>query len=163
MSSLQQVPESGRDFDFLHGRWSVIHRKLVRRLSGCTDWYIFPGTLEVEPLLDGRGNFDLNRLSDPTGEYEAHSLRLFDARTGSWSIWWIDWRRPNEFGPPVRGGFEDGNGSFFGDDRFEDRPIRVRTTYRQVGPHSADWTQAFAPVGHDDWEVNWIMEFERRT
>lgn len=149
------------DFDFIHGSWRVTHRKLARRLVGCTEWQSFPGTLEVQPLLDGRGNFDVNRLADPAGPYEAHSLRLFDAGTGTWSIWWIDWRRPNEVDPPVRGGFRNGSGSFFSEDQFEGRPIQVRTTYRMVGPDAAEWTQAFAPSENGDWEVNWIMEFER--
>lgn len=149
------------DFDFLHGDWQVLHRKLVRRLAGCTDWIEFRGTLSVQPILAGRGNIDINQLDDPTGFYEAHSLRLFDPENGAWSIWWIDWRSPDIVDPPVRGGFRDGLGSFFSDDRFEGRPIRVRTTYRQVDPGRAEWTQAFAPAGTEEWEVNWIMEFSR--
>src|SRR5688500_6434426 len=152
---------SAGGFDFLHGSCRVAHHKLARRLAQCTDWIVFPGTLEVQPVLSGVGNIDINLLDDPSGAYQAHSLRLRDPGTDRWSIWWIDWRQPDEVDPPVRGGFADGLGTFFSDDRFEGRAIRVRTTYRSIDPDHAEWTQAFAPAGTDDWEVNWIMEFER--
>lgn len=149
------------DFDFLHGEWHVTHRKLVQRLAGCTDWISFPGSLQVQPVLDRRGNIDLNLLDDPAGPYEAHSLRLYDTERHHWLIWWVDWRRPEQLDPPVIGGFDGISGSFFGDDLFEGQPIRVRTTYRSIDARRAEWTQAFAKAGTDDWEVNWIMEFSR--
>ncbi len=139
----------------------MIHRKLARRLVGCRDWIKFPGALEVGPILSGRGNFDVNRLADPTGAYEAHSLRLLDPVAGAWSIWWLDGRRPADIDPPVVGGFDDGVGRFFAEDRFDGQPIRVRTTYQPLGPGRATWTQAFAPATIDEWEINWIMEFTR--
>ena len=66
-------------FDFLLGRWAVRHRKLRRRLAGASDWFEFPGTLDVRPILGGLGNVDENVLEDPAGRYLASSLRLFDA------------------------------------------------------------------------------------
>lgn len=162
-ASTNPTSSPASDFDFLHGSWLVLHRKLARRLAGCTDWIAFPGTLDVQPVLAGRGNIDINLLDDPAGPYQAHSLRLFEPDRQAWSIWWIDWRSPDTVDPPVRGGFSDGLGSFFSEDRFEDRPIRVRTTYRSIAEDRAEWTQAFAPAGTDDWEVNWIMEFTRRA
>ena len=92
-----------RGFDFLHGRWNVVHRKLRERLVGHTEWFEFPGTLEVAPILGGLGNFDQNVLSDPKGTYEASSLRLFNPRGQQWSIWWFDARLPG-IDPPVVGG-----------------------------------------------------------
>jgi hypothetical protein len=149
-----------RGFDFLHGDWSVRHRKLRKRLAGSTDWFEFPGTLHVDPILGGAGNFDRNGLADPNGSYEAHSLRLFDAKASRWSIWWLDSRSP-AIDPPVVGRFDGPKGIFFGEDLFEARPIRVRTTYEPLGRGKAEWTQAFSADGGATWEVNWIMEFSR--
>ncbi|QNA86707.1 DUF1579 domain-containing protein [Sphingomonas sp. So64.6b] len=148
-------------FDFLHGQWRVTHRKLGARLAGARDWFDFPGTLQVDPVLDGLGNIDVNVLDDPNGAYRAHSLRLFDASTGLWSIWWID-RRSTTIDPPVIGGFEGRKGTFFGDDLFAGKPIRVRTTYEPFDDTRAEWTQAFSADGGASWEVNWIMEFHRQ-
>ena len=146
---------AARRFDFLHGRWNVVHRKLTERLVGNTEWFEFPGTLEVAPILGGMGNFDQNVLSDPKGTYEASSLRLFNPREQQWSIWWFDARLPG-IDPPVVGGFQGKKGTFYSRDVFKDRPIRVRTTYEPLTPDHAQWTQAFSPDDGATWEVNWI-------
>jgi hypothetical protein len=151
-----------RGFDFLHGRWNVVHRKLRERLVGNTEWFEFPGTLEVAPILGGLGNFDQNVLSDPKGTYEASSLRLFNPREKQWSIWWFDARLPS-LDPPVVGGFQGKKGTFYSRDVFKDRPIRVRTTYEPLSPDHAQWTQAFSPDDGATWEVNWIMDFKRAS
>lgn len=151
-----------RGFDFLHGRWNVVHRKLRERLVGNTEWFEFPGKLEVAPILGGLGNFDQNVLSDPKGTYEASSLRLFNPREQQWSIWWFDARLPG-IDPPVVGGFQGKKGTFYSHDVFKDRPIRVRTTYEPLTPDLAQWTQAFSPDEGASWEVNWIMDFKRAS
>jgi len=147
-------------FDFLLGRWNVRHRKLRHRLAGSQDWQDFPGSLDVAPILGGLGNFDVNRLDDPAGAYEAHSLRLYNPAARTWSIWWLDARAP-ALTPPVVGGFSGTRGSFFADEIFEDRPIKVRTTYEPLARDRAQWTQAFSADGGASWEVNWIMDFRR--
>lgn len=147
-------------FDFLHGRWRVYHRKLAERLAGSSEWIEFPGTLDVRPILGGLGNVDDNVLDDPAGAYLATSLRLFDPVTRAWTIWWIDGRRP-ALDPPVIGVFAAGIGRFYGEDRFEGRPIKVRFTYQSLSAMAAQWTQAFSDDGGATWEVNWIMDFER--
>ena len=149
-------------FDFLHGRWNVTHRKLRERLAGSHDWFEFPGTLEVEPILHGLGNVDRNVLHDPGGIYEATSLRLFDPEARAWSIYWLDARAP-AVDPPVVGGFEGRKGTFFAEDSFRGRAIRVRTTYEPLDAHNAEWTQAFSADAGASWEVNWIMSFRREV
>jgi len=147
-------------FDFLTGHWNVRHRKLRNRLAGSRDWFEFDGTLEVESILGGLGNFDRNELADPTGAYEAHSLRLYNPGTNRWSIWWFDGRAP-ALDPPVVGQFEGKVGRFYVDESFNGRPIKVRTTYEPLTPLTAEWTQAFSADEGRTWEINWIMKFTR--
>ena len=127
------------DFDFLIGSWQVRHRKLKRRLASSNEWDEFPGTLSVRKILGGLGNVDENVLLAPTGRYEASSLRLFNPAARQWSIYWIDARNP-AIDPPMVGLFANGLGSFFNDDVFERRPIKVRFTYQSLTPTSATWT-----------------------
>lgn len=153
--------EGPSGFDFLHGRWEVLHTKLRERLAGCRDWHCFPGTLDVAPILGGMGNFDQNGLADPAGAYEAHSLRLYSPSNRTWSVWWLDARDPGAgLGAPVRGRFDGRKVWLYGDDTFGDRPIRVRTTYEPLDAGRAQWTQAFQETD-GGWEVNWIMDFTR--
>lgn len=150
---------TNRDFDFLHGSWNVRHRKLRRRLAGDTSWDEFGGTMRCRPILGRLGNFDDNVIWLPDGAYQACTMRLFDPASGRWSIHWIDGRDP-KLDPPLSGGFEDGIGTFLGDDTFEGRPILIRFLWTP-GQTSARWEQAFSDDGGASWETNWVMEFIR--
>lgn len=148
-------------FDFLLGHWRVSHRRLRRRLQGCTDWDTFDGTTQVWPVLDGLGNVDDNVLHLPEGQYRAVSLRAFDAAADQWAIWWLDGRTPSHIDVPVRGRFAAGVGTFLADDVFEGRPIRVRFVWSKTSSSSPQWAQAFSADGGVTWETNWTMHFTR--
>ena len=148
-------------FDFYMGRWRVHHRRLVKRLAGSDEWQEFDGTSTAWPLLDGAGNVDDNVLELPAGTYRAISLRSYDPATNRWSIWWLDGRSASRLDPPVVGGFEDGIGTFVGEDTFEGRPILVRYTWSNISPTTCRWAQAFSDDGGRTWETNWIMDSTR--
>lgn len=153
-------PAGAEGFDFLHGAWNVRHRKLRNRLAGSREWFEFPGTMEVRPILGGLGNVDHNVLEDPGGRYVATSLRLFRPDVGAWSIWWLDGRAP-AVETPVTGAFVGRKGEFFADETFEGRTIRVRFTYEDFGRGRSQWTQAFSPDAGASFEVNWVMDFTK--
>jgi hypothetical protein len=148
------------DFDFLIGRWRVYHRRLKERLAGNNDWIEFEGTCAMQKILGGAGNMDDNVLDFPGDAYRAVTLRTYDPAKGQWSIWWIDSRSPSHLDPPVVGGFKNGVGTFYADDTFKGKPIRVRFLWTNLAtePH---WEQAFSDDGGKTWETNWIMEFVR--
>ncbi|HEY1604640.1 MAG TPA: DUF1579 domain-containing protein [Allosphingosinicella sp.] len=145
--------------DFPLGRWRVRHRKLVRRLAGCTDWVAFEGEMTARSVLGGLGNLEEHVLDDPSGAYEALALRLFDPEQGLWSIWWVDGRY-HELDPPVRGAFEEGIGLFAGEDMLDGRPILVRFIWSNVATRNPRWEQCFSADGGANWETNWIMQFD---
>ena len=148
------------DFDFLVGSWRVHHRRLKERLAGNHDWIEFEGTCAMQKILGGAGNMDDNVLDFRGGAYRAVTLRTYDPATGQWSIWWFDNRNPSHLDPPVVGGFKNGVGTFYADDTFKGKPIRVRFLWTNLAtkPH---WEQAFSDDGGKTWETNWIMEFVR--
>lgn len=155
------ITNSAHDFDFLHGRWQVTHRRLSERLCGSDDWQTFDGTCSAQPLLSGQGNIDDNLLHLPGGSYHAISLRTHDPRTGRWSIWWLDGRQPHRLDVPVLGSFEQGVGIFFADDAFDGRAIRVRFRWTDTHTDAPLWEQAFSADDGVSWEVNWTMRFQR--
>jgi hypothetical protein len=155
------APSDGRrDFDFLIGHWTVVHRRLRRRLEGDTHWDAFGGRCEMRPLLGGLGNIDDNIIDLPGGTSRGSALRLFDPARGLWSIWWMDSRTPG-LQPPVHGRFDGGVGTFLGNDTLRGKPIRVRYIWSDIATSAATWTQAFSPDGGATWETNWIMQFTR--
>jgi hypothetical protein len=157
---LDTLPPGADAFDFFPGEWLVRHRRLNRRLAGCRDWLEFSGRTVVAKLLGGLGNVDDNILDLAEGPYRAATLRKFDPASGLWSIWWYDARYPG-LEPPVHGRFENGVGTFLGEDIFEGRPIRVRFLWSHITAATARWEQAFSDDAGASWEANWIMDFER--
>jgi hypothetical protein len=52
------------------------------------------------------------------------------------------------------GGFENGVGRFFADDRFENKSIRVQFIWSDIAAQSARRQQAFSEDGGLTWETN---------
>lgn len=154
--------ESGaRDFDFLVGRWRVRHRRLRERLVGDTRWEEFGGTSELRTLMEGLANVDDGLIELPAGSYRAVTLRSFDPASRRWAIWWLDGRHPHQIDAPMVGSFDGGVGTFYADDLFNGRPIRVRFLWSHITPESCQWEQAFSVDEGRTWEVNWVMDFSR--
>jgi hypothetical protein len=158
---MQNARSDAGDFDFLTGDWQVSHHRLKERLAGSTQWEDFGGSASVRKILGGQGNMDDNVIELPAGTYRAVTLRSFDPTSGQWAIWWLDARNPHHLDPPMRGAFVDGVGTFFADDTYIGKPIRVRFIWSDITPTSCRWQQAFSPDAGQTWETNWIMDFKR--
>ncbi|GGF13292.1 hypothetical protein GCM10011611_18750 [Aliidongia dinghuensis] len=148
------------DFDFFAGDWAVHHRQLRNRLAGDTEWFEFDGRIGMRKILGGLGNFDETEIRSPRGIYNGATLRLFDPETSNWSIYWLDSRRLG-IDTPMIGRFENGIGTFYADELFEGRPIRVRFIWTPISTTACRWEQAFSADGGASWETNWIMDFTR--
>jgi hypothetical protein len=148
-------PDGSKDFDFEFGNWKTEVRVLRNPLSGQSEWAEYEGTSIVRPLLDGRANLVELSVSGPAGRIEGLSLRLYDPSTGQWSLNYAS-LRSGQLTPPVVGGFRDGRGLFYGDDRLGERPIRVRFVISDITEDSARFEQAYSADGGRTWEVNWI-------
>jgi hypothetical protein len=159
--SITLDPTAPTDFDFFMGSWRVAHRRLKERLAGCSEWETFSGVCLVKKILGGFGNVDDNILELPTGTYRAATVRSYDAKLDRWSIWWLDSRSPGSLDVPVVGHFKAGVGTFFADDTFQGKPVRVRFLWTVPRPDCPRWEQAFSPDAGATWETNWVMEFTR--
>ena len=146
------------DFDFLHGRWNVRHRRLRQRGCGCSDWDEFTGIAETRPLLGGLCNVEEHRIEGSTASGVA--LRCFDRSSNRWAIYWVG-ERDGRLEAPLSGVFGGDEGLFEGEDSDGSRPVKVRFVWRRLTPDSASWEQAFSYDGGRIWEKNWTMNFER--
>jgi hypothetical protein len=162
MNQTQSSLAGIHDFDFLVGQWKVHHRRLKERLANNHEWIEFEGTSVVQKVMGGYGLVDDNVLDFPAGAYCAAGLRSFDAKSGQWSIWWLDSRMPlGPLDPPVRGRFTDGTGTFLAEETFNGQPIRVRFMWSRITPTTCHWEQAFSTDEGTTWETNWVMDFTR--
>jgi hypothetical protein len=155
------VTDHAHDFDFLIGKWNVHHHRLKERLAGSHEWVDFEGTSVLQMTMNGQGTFDDNYIGIPSGPYRAVGLRGYDPKTQTWAIWWLDARDPHTMEPPVFGNFQNGVGTFEGDDTFNGKPIKVRFTWSHITRDTAQWEQAFSPDGGKTWETNWVMHLTR--
>ncbi len=149
------------DFDFLVGKWRIHHRRLKDRLANSHEWVEFEGTCEMWMTMNGHGTMDDNFIGLPGDSYHAMGIRGYDPKTQTWAIWWLDARDPHTIGPPVIGNFENGVGTFEGDDILRGKPIKVRFQWSRITANSAHWEQAFSPDGGKSWETNWVMDLTR--
>jgi len=147
------------DFDFILGNWKVKHRRLIKRLANCEDWYEFDGISSTIKTLGGFGNLEDNLLHFPEESYRALALRSFNEMTQTWSIWWLDGRFPDALDVPVTGQFENGVGLFYADDVLHGVPIKVRFKWCLSDTGTPRWEQAFSADNGQTWETNWTMDF----
>lgn len=154
------APVAGaRDFDFLLGRWIGRNRRLMRPLTGSTEWVEFEGAIDCRAVMDGAGQAEEFRTDFGDGIVAA-TFRLFDPRSGNWSLFWAN----AHYGmilPPVVGRFDGDVGDFVSDEEFEGRPIRCRYRWTRTNPETPRWEQAFSTDGGATWETNWIADFRR--
>ena len=157
-SPTTNAPDHSRDFEFLRGHWYVRNKRLLQQLQGSTQWTHSRGSLIGVPLLEGLGNYDELR-SDDTGPLGV-SIRFYNKQTRQWADYWVA-NRDGVMQPAVFGAFDDGVGTFFGDDVLAGKPIRIRQLWTGAGSATPRWEQAFSNDGGKSWETNWIMDFSR--
>lgn len=155
--------DGSHDFDFLIGKWHVHFRVLLTRLSGgIPEWVDYNGTEEFEKLFSSNASFDEYDAYSPQLHMrnKSHSLRLYDVKTGQWSIYQLN----NEgiLDAPVIGQFTGNHGEFRGQDTYNGRAIYVRNVWLNISPKSARWEQSWSADGGKTWEVNWINELSRQ-
>jgi hypothetical protein len=161
----ETAPRDGQhDFDFIIGTWNVKLSRLTRPLTGSTEWVEYEGTSNARPLWDGRANIDEFRVHSPaTGaRLDGLTLRLYNAATSEWSLYWANANNGDLSLPPTVGRFTDGgHGEFYDEEDLDGRPIRVRYLWSDITPTSAHFEQSFSADGGTTWEPNWVSTMTR--
>jgi len=151
---------SSKDFNYLIGSWKLKNRKLKSRLTNNTEWIDFESEVEMYQILGGNGNIDKYTDTASGKLYEGIALRIFDAKTKLWSIYWAD-SNSGTLDPPVVGSFENKIGHFFCKDTFNGKKIIVVFRWDVRNPNLPVWSQAFSADNGKTWEWNSINVSER--
>jgi hypothetical protein len=155
---------SSKDFDFLVGNWKMHHRRLDRRLENCKDWTTFESVDSNYKILGGTGDMDIYRTTEMPGMqgklFEGITLRLFNPKTGLWSLYWVA-SNMGVLDPPVVGSFENKVGHFFMKDSFRGKDIIVMFRWDARNSDKPIWSQAFSADDGKTWEWNWFNVSER--
>ena len=152
---------SQNDFDFLEGKWKVHNRKLKTRLNNSNEWAEFESELHMRKTLAGTGNVE-NYFAVFDGKpFEGMAIRLFNAKTKLWTIYWVDSNGATMDEHPVTGSFENGLGKFYANDVFNEKEIVVLYQWDTANPDHPKWSQAFSTDHGKPWEWNWEMTLTR--
>ena len=151
---------SEHDFDFLVGDWKLRNRKLKSRLTHSDEWIAFESTVAMHQILGGMGNIDKYTELVNGKPYEGVALRLFNAKTKLWSIYWAD-SNSGALDPPVVGSFANKVGHFFARDTYKGQNIIVVFRWDVRNPRRPIWSQAFSADEGKTWEWNSINVSER--
>ena len=156
-----ELHDGRNDFDFLIGSWISRQRRLRERLKGSNSWEEFPARLEVHKILGGAGNFDELVMERESRLMRGATLRLYDAESRQWSIYWADSIHGALAVPEVGSFEEDGCGYFYAHEPFEGRMIFSRFIWSHDGDNTCRWEQAFSEDAGKTWETNWVADFTR--
>ncbi len=149
------------DFDFLFGSWQTHYRLLKRRLSNSHEWYDCYGHSVIRPFWGNYGDLEDGDLRCSGSHIVGMTLRMYDARTHQWSLWWGTKTR-GLVPPPQVGHFDaHGVGEFYARDKHEGKPIVVRFTWRVLPGDRPYFEQAYSPDNGKTWERNWTTVYTR--
>ena len=152
--------DGSHDFDFEFGTWRTHYRLLRHRLAGDHEWYDCYGTSVVRPFWGGAGNLEDGDLKCPKRYVGGMTLRMYDAHTKQWTLWWGT-RELAVSPPPQIGHFNAaGRGDFYSYDSWQNKPeiTRFRWTHVNGNPR---FEQAFSTDKGKTWETNWTTDYER--
>jgi hypothetical protein len=149
------------DFDFYIGKWRLHNRRLVHPLTGSKQWVEFDGTSVARKLWDGRANVDEFEADSPSGHIEGMTVRLYNADTHEWSIYWANGNAGAFSMPPTVGHFTNGRGEFYDHEEIGGKPVFVRFIWQVQSPKECHWEQAFSTDEGKSWETNWTIDSTR--
>lgn len=159
-SSATERRDGSHDFDFDVGRWTMHYTRLLRPLTGSTEWVEMDGVTIVRPVWGGRGNLAEVDTQGKSGRHELLALRLYDPVAREWNIYFAT-SDGGELGPPSVGVFTNGCGEFYDQERIGDRTVQVRFVIYPTSPTSVHSEQAFSDDGGKTWETNWKTDYSR--
>lgn len=148
------------DFNFLIGKWRTHYRMLRHPLSGDRAWTDCYGRSVVSAFWGGSGNLEDGDLRCPSRYIGGMTLRLYNAGTHQWSLY-FGTKKAGLLMPPQVGHFgANGVGEFYASDTYDRRPIVVRYRW-QVRSGRPHFEQAFSADKGKTWETNWTTDYTR--
>jgi hypothetical protein len=143
------------DFDFALGTWKTQLSRLLRPLTGSTEWVKYEGTSVIRKVWGGRANLVELDVEGPSGHITGLSLRLYNPETHQWSLNYAT-LAGGTMGAPTIGSFEDGRGEFFDHEPYQGRTILVRNVFTGITRDAYRFEQSFSPDEGKTWELNWV-------
>ncbi len=147
--------DAARAFDSHIGTWHTTLKRLKDPLTSSSTWLSYEGATTVRAVLHGRANLVELEVEGEAGRIDGISLRLYDPRSGQWTLNYAN-LADGTLATPSVGRFEGARGEFYSDENIGGRDVRVRFVIEPQGPDVIRFEQAFSTDHGRTWEVNWI-------
>ena len=156
VGQIQKLEAIGsHDFEFEIGSWKTHLKRLQHPLSGSNTWVEYNGTTVVTKVWNGKANLVELEVDGPAGHIEALSMRLYDTKSGQWSLNFAG-SGSNTFNQPTIGEFKNGRGEFYDQETYNGRAIFLKFVITRESADVFRFEQSFSEDGGKTWEVNWI-------
>jgi hypothetical protein len=150
----------GNEFDTGIGTWRTSLKRLLKPLSGSSEWTEYEGTTIVTKVWGGKASLVELVADGPQGTIEALSMRLFNPASRQWSLNFSS-ARGGTMSIPAIGEFKNGKGEFYCQETYNEKAILLKFVIIIVTPDVWHYEQSFSADGGKTWEVNWIAEDTR--
>lgn len=152
--------DGSHDFDFELGTWRIETKRLLKPLTGSSEWAVRRGQVKITPVWGGKGNFVHLVQDGPNSHVEMAGLRLYNPEARQWYVHFFT-AKDGILGPPLVGAFKGGRGVFYDQESFGPRTIWVRFTVFPVSADVVQTEQAFSDDQGKTWETNQISRSTR--
>ncbi len=160
-NATERASDGHTGFNFLLGTWRTHYRRLRHPLASDRVWYSCKGTTVVRSFWAGSGNLEDGEVRCPNSDIVGVTLRVYNATTRQWQIWWGT-KTLGLLKTPQVGTFDaNGDGEFFARDTWHGRQAIERYKWvLRAGDHPY-FERAFSPDNGKTWETNWTTLYDR--
>lgn len=157
-----EIPSISNDFDFIIGEWEVTNRRRKEWLTNNQEWAEFSATCKFWKHLNGMVVLD-EFYGQANGQpFVGSNYRVYNKNKKEWTNYWSGTAFP-DLGliAQGKGTFENGVGTFLGEEIHNGKKVKLRLLWKMGQNGNPHWEQAYFDETKNEWETNWIMNFER--
>jgi len=154
------VPVVANEFDFDIGKFKTHSSRLLKPLTGSTQWAETDGTTVVNRIWGGRANLAEIHIDPPFGPIDFLALRWYNPNAHQW---FLDFANATEgtLGVPMAGVFNNGRVDFYDAEPVNGRATLVHFALWPTSKETDASEQAFSADGGQTWEVNYRTQYTR--
>ena len=156
----ETIKQDGHEFDSGIGIWKTSLKRLLKPLSGSTEWAEYQGTTTVTKVWGGKASLVELVADGPAGQIEALALRLYNPASRQWSLNFAS-AKGGTISTPAIGEFKNGRGEFYCQETYNERAILLKFVITIETPDTWHFEQSFSADGGKTWEANWIAHDTR--
>jgi hypothetical protein len=145
------------DFDFAVGTFHTHIRRAPDPFAAPAKWFTYDGIKTTRPILDGNGHVETIEADGPS-HLSVLNLFFYDEATRQWHLYFP---QGSDMGVPAIGEFENGVGTFMGQDTYKGRTMLVRQQWMPKGPDSYHFEQSFSSDFGKTWVSNFMADLTR--